>query len=150
MMKKFKELPIPLKKQTIYRLAFGVLSLLAFALIVIFTRDFILSLPCLLLSVYLLINGGAMLFNCIAGQYVTVQGTCTEIERTALRKRVKAFYISSEKGAWKIPSRHRAKGIAAGADITVYMPSKTRVFEQNDVFIASGYYTYEVRNGLKR
>jgi hypothetical protein len=142
----FKKLPVPLKKQIINRVAAGGLFLLLFAVISAVAHDFILSLPCLLAAGYFMINGGVMLVHCVSGQYVTIRGTCTEIEKSVLRKRVKALYISSEKGAWKIPAQRKAKGIAAGTEITVYMSDKTRVYEQNGIFIASGCYAYESRN----
>ena len=142
---KFKKLPLPLKKQILCKISAGGLSLLMFTLILIFAHDFILSLPCLILSGYLIINGGTMLLNCAGGQYVTIRGICTEIERVMFRKRIKTFYISSEEGIWKIFALRKTKGITVGAYITVFMSNKTRVYEQAGIFIVSGFYTCESR-----
>lgn len=143
MKEKFNKLPVSLKRQILYRIAAGGIFLLIFTFILIFAHDFILSMPCLIISVYFIANGGIMLFNCVAGRYVTIKGTFTEVEKTALRKRVKAFYVLSDKGTWKILTQRKIKGIAIGGDVIVYMPSKMRVFEHNGVLVASGYYAYE-------
>lgn len=146
MKEKFKKLPVALKRQIIHRTLAGVAALLVFILILVFAGDFMLSLPCLLLSVYFIISGTMMFFNCIAGKYVVVRGVCTEIERTALRKRIKAFCVSTEDGNWKIVPQRKIKGLAVGSDITVYLPSKTRVYDEKGAMLVFGIYAYEINS----
>ena len=57
MKEKFYGLPAPLQKQIAIRIAGGAVFLLLFVSILLGFRDFYFSLPCLLLSGFLLING---------------------------------------------------------------------------------------------
>ena len=45
----------------------------------------------------LCLASAALLFNrCARGKYVVITGVCTEIERTSIRKRIKAIHLQTE------------------------------------------------------
>lgn len=80
MKERFYELPAPLQKQIAIRIVGGAVFLLLFVIILLGFRDFYFSLPCLLLSGFLLINGIRLCYNSFAGNYMCIQGTCEKIE----------------------------------------------------------------------
>ena len=92
MKERFYELPAPLQKQIAIRIVGGAVFLLLFVIILLGFRDFYFSLPCLLLSGFLLINGIRLCYNSFAGNYMCIQGTCEKIETVGLRKRTKVRY----------------------------------------------------------
>ena len=120
MKKEFRALPQAIKKQVAYRFWFGVLAALVFLFIVVFTRDIVLGLPCIFLSVYLFIDGGIILYHGVAKKYVVVRGFCTDIERTGLRKRIKAVYIQTGDKLVRIP----VIGLPSAANLRCICPTK--------------------------
>lgn len=144
MKEKFKSIPKPINKQILVRLGIGFLSLVVAILMLVIAKDFILSLPCWLLFVYMAVSGGIMLYNCLKGDFVAVKGTCVNIELTKFWKRVKVIYIQTEKGQMRVPIRKRIRRLSEGDDVTVYMPSKTRIYEQDNSLVIFGYYAIDI------
>ena len=144
MKEKIKSIPKPIKTQILIRFGIGFLSLVVAILMLVLAKDFVLSLPCWLLFVYMAVNGGIMLFNSLKGDFVAVTGTCTMIERSRFWKRVKVIYIQTEQGQMRVPIRRRIRRIDEGDNVTVYMPSKTRIYEQEDGLAIFGYYAIDI------
>lgn len=150
MKEKFKAIPKPMKTQIFVRFGIGLLSLIAAVLMLAIAKDFILSLPCLLLFGYMAVDGGIILYNGLAEKYVAVSGECVKIERTQLRKRVKVIYIQTEKGTMRVPIRKKFARITEGDTITVYMPTKTRIYEQDNYLVIFGYYAIDINRQNNR
>ena len=144
MKKEFRALPQAIKKQVAYRFWFGVLAALVFLFIVVFTRDIVLGLPCIFLSVYLFIDGGIILYHGVAKKYVVVRGFCTDIERTRLRKRIKAVYIQTGDKLVRIPVNGRRNRFAVGCKLALYMSDQTRVYERDSHFVVFSYYALDI------
>lgn len=96
MKERFKRLPEALQKQVIYRLGAGVIFLLCTILILIFFRDIYLLLPALCFAIFFILNGLWVFFETDAGKYVVIEGRCTGIEKTPLRKRIKNIHIETD------------------------------------------------------
>lgn len=143
MKEKFKSIPKPIKKQILIRFSLGFLALAIAVTMLVVAKDFILSLPCWLLLAYVAVSGGIMLYNSIKGKFVAVTGPCIRIERTRLWKRVKGIYIQTEQGRMKIPVRKRMSRLSEGDDVTVYLPTKTRVYDQDGGLVIFGYYAID-------
>ncbi len=150
MKEKFKSIPKPMKAQILVRFGIGFLSLILAVLMLIIAKDFILSLPCLLLFGYMAVNGGIILHNGFSEKFVAVSGECIKIERTQLRKRIRVLYIQTEKGQMKVPIRKRIGRLTEGDKITVYMPTKTRIYEQDNCLVIFGYYAIDVNRQNNR
>lgn len=141
---KFKFIPKSMKTQIMVRFVICFLSLVVAVLMLVIAKDFVLSLPCWLLFGYMAVNGGTMLYNSLTENFVAVTGACIKIEKTHLWKRVKVIYIQTEKGIMRVPIRKRIGRISEGDVITVYMPSKTRVYDHDDSLVIFGYYTIDI------
>ena len=144
MKKEFRALPQAIKKQVAYRFWFGVLAAFVFLLIVVFTRDIVLGLPCIFLSVYLFIDGGVILYHGIAKKYIVVRGLCADIERTGLRKRIKAVYIQTKDRLVRVSVNGGRKRFAVGCKLALYMSDQTRVYERDSHFVVFSYYALEI------
>lgn len=146
MKKELHSLPKAMKKQVASRFWIGVFASAVFLLIVVFTRDIILGLPCIFLSAYLFISGGILLYRSLARQYIVVHGTCVNIERTGLRKRIKAVYIQSQDKVIKVVVQGQRKRLDVGCELALYISVKTRLYEQGDYFVVFNYYALELEN----
>ena len=89
---KIRQLPEALQKVALYRGLVGCISLILFVAVMAFTVEFRFAFPCLLLSVYMIVNTAFLIYNCVRGRYVMVKGECLEIERTAIRKKLAVLH----------------------------------------------------------
>ena len=140
MKERFYELPAPLQKQIAIRIVGGAVFLLLFVIILLGFRDFYFSLPCLLLSGFLLINGIRLCYNSFAGTYMCIQGTCEKIETAGLRKRTKGIWVQLEGNVVKIPIRQRMKVLSIGDTVIIYLSDKTPVYEHEGNYMICSYY----------
>ena len=140
MKERFYELPVPLQKQIAIRLVGGAVFLLLFIIILLGFQDFYFSLPCLLLSGFLLINGIRLCYNSFAGNYMCIQGTCEKIETSGIRKRTKGIWVQLEENIVKIPIRQRMKTLSIGDTVIIYLSDKTPVYEHESGYMICSYY----------
>lgn len=143
MIERFKRLPEALQKQVIYRLGAGLFFLLCTILILIFYRDIYFLLPCLCFAFFFIFNGLWVFLETDAGKYVVVEGRCTGIERTSLRKRIKNVYVETDTVAVKIIVKQRIRQIAVGDHIRVYIFEKTPVYDQEQCKLLCSYLALE-------
>lgn len=146
----FKQLPKALKKQITLRFFGGSVSLLLFIAILIITKEFVFSLPCLIFSVFLFVNLAIMLYNIIIGSYVCVKGLCEQVETVGLRKRVKSITVNFNGARMVLPIRQRFKKILPGSQVTIYMSEKTPVYEKDGLNYAYEYYALEFDGRVKQ
>lgn len=145
MRERLQSLPAALQRQILLRLGIGSASFLLFFVILFISWDLYLCIPCLILSVFLIVNGGCLFYNSIKENYVVVQGVCSEIEIKGILKKVKAFYISFEDKLLKIPVRQSIKKLRTGDTVTVYMSNKTPIYEDGNLFTICSYYALDIR-----
>ena len=145
MKNKFKQLPAILQRQILTRLVLGGFFILLFIILIFTTKDIVLALPCVILGLYLVINGGAILFNCLVGKVITVSGKCVEIQHSRIFKRVKSIYIQTEDKELKIPIRKKMRELTIGVTINVYIPEKATVYEKDGKFATGTFYAVEMK-----
>lgn len=141
---KFRQLPNALQKQIFVRSVIGMIALLLFVVILIYTKEFAFCLPCLILTAYMIVNSALLFYNCIRGRYVVLKGECVEVEKTMLRKRVKAISITVEDKLLTILVRHKLKAPAISDTITVYLPETATVYEKDGGYSIYDYYAFEL------
>lgn len=143
MKERFKQLPEVLQKQVIYRLGAGIIFLLCTILILFFSRDIYLLLPSLGFSSFFILNGLWVFLETDAGKYVVVEGYCTGIERTSLRKRIKNIHIETDDITVKVIVKQRMKQLAIGDNIRIYVFEKTPVYDQEQCKLLCSYLALE-------
>ena len=91
--------------------------------------------------------GGLLLFRSFAGRYVLVEGVCQQVEQTAIRKKTKSIYFTTEPYVVKVRLRHRLKEIAVGDHIAVFVSDNMPVYQENGCQILNGYIAIEIKKG---
>jgi len=150
MKEKFYHLPKPFQKQMLIQLAAGAAFLLLMIAIFICFRDLYFTLPCVLMSAYLMINGGRLFYNGYRGNYVCIRGKCEEIESVGIRKRIKSIRIVFDGYSVKIPIRQRMKRITVGDTVIVYLSEKAPVYERNGEYMIGSYDVLETERGCNQ
>ena len=145
MKEKFQQLPSVLQKQLITRMTFGTIILILTMVILFFTWDLFLFLPSMLLSVYIITNSCILLFRYIKENYITVQGVCFEIETKGIRKRIKSFYMTSEKKTLRIPIWQRIRHLRTGDTVIIYLSEKAPIYECDSIFTICSYYALHIQ-----
>lgn len=90
---------------------------------------------------------GTSAFRSFAGRYVLVEGVCQQVEQTAIRKKTKSIYFTTEPYVVKVRLRHRLKEIAVGDHIAVFVSDNMPVYQENGCQILNGYIAIEIKKG---
>ena len=138
------QLPEELKKQIVLQTALSILAFFLFFIVLIFFKNLILALPCMLFSVFMIVKGAVLFYNCIAGNYLKVKGVCSGVRVTAFRKRIKSLTIKAENKILLVPVRFRLKGANIGDTITVYLSKKAQLYYNNGIYTANDIYALTV------
>ena len=147
MKEKFQKLPPALQKLILIRFGASVLSLLLLIIVALLYRDLYLCISFLLFGAVFGVAGGLLLFRSFAGRYVLVEGVCQQIEQTAIRKKTKSIYFTTEPYVVKVRLRHRLKEIAVGDHIAVFVSDNMPVYQENGCQILNGYIAIEIKKG---
>lgn len=142
---KFKQLASVLQRQILARFILGGFFVLLFVILISTTKDIVLSLPCIILGLYLTVNAGTVLYNCLADKVITVTGKCIEIKHSRIFKRVKSVYIRTKDKELKIPIRKKLRGLTIGVTVNVYIPEKAQIYEKDGKFATGTYYAVEMK-----
>lgn len=140
----FRQLPEALRFQLLLRLGSGMAALVLFLVLLLVTGEFIFSLPCLILSVFLLANSWSLLHSVIVGSYLCVSGPCEEIERVGLRRRIKSITIRLGDKLVVVPIRRSIGKLLPGTMITLYVSEKTPVYEKDGLCHIYEYYAISI------
>lgn len=147
MKERFKQLPEPLQQQVIRRFAVAIVFVLLFFITLFGFGDVYLFLPCLLFAGFFIVNALRLLYTC---DYISVSGTCVQVETTAIRKRIKSLtleYEEEEPRLLTVSIRERMKRLSVGDTVIIYLSEKTPVYSRDGAYLLYGYYAVEIRKG---
>ena len=152
----FLQIPRPLQKQILLRALGAVLGLFLFILFLIIYKDWRFWIPCVILSVMCLASAGTLFYRCVFGKYVVVEGVCTDIDKTLIRRRIKAIYIRNDSFLIKIVNAKRIKNLSIGDIVTVYVADNSAVYDVDGMKVicyylamTKGERTHEDRTDLR-
>ena len=137
MKERFKQLPEPLQQQVIRRFAVTIVFVLLFFITLFGFWDVCLFLPCLLFAGFFIVNALRLFYTCIRGDYISVSGTCVQVETTAIRKRVKSLMLEYEEEVPRLLTvsiHERIKRLNVGDTVTIYLSEKTPVCRRSRLF----------------
>ena len=140
----FKSLPYAMKKHLLLRSVLGLLFLILFIIVLLVAKDFLFAMPCLGIAIFFLVNVGVLLYDCLTNNVIVIQGECLEIERTRFMKRTHNIVIAVDVETVKVPVRHQIKKINIGDTVTVFLSSRTSVYENGNQKVICGYYAIEI------
>lgn len=129
MKEKFLQIPAPLRKQLLLWLGGCVLSMATLVMVLATPGEWSLVFPCLLLVLVCAGSSWLLWDRCIHQRYVVIEGTCTEIERTPYRSRIKAIYLRKDDLSIKLMGVGVMKNLIVGDTVTVYVAETTDVYE---------------------
>ena len=128
MKERFLNIPAPLQKQIFLR-ALG--TLIGIAIMIFAGRgDVILLLPGIAILLMFLVSACSLTIRCLDGKYLVLKGQCIQVERSLVRKNIKAIYLQAQNHTVKLSSQI-PKRIAVGDSITLYISNDAPVYEQD-------------------
>ena len=143
----YMHLPVTLKKQISIYVGIALLSTLLFFIVVIFSKDLVLALPCMLFSIFMIIKAVSLFYTCIVGNYIEIKGVCSDVEIVGFRKKVKSITLKAENKLLKLPIHYKLKNVNIGDNLTVYMSKHTKLYYKDDNYIAGAFYGIHVEKG---
>ena len=143
MKEKFMALPEALQKQLIIRFGAGSVFLILTILILVLYKDVYLLIPCLVFAAFFYVNGIYVWHTVTEDRYIILEGLCSSVDKTPLRKRVKNIYLETEAGTVKIVIRQCIKQMEKGDNIRVYISKHTPVYEHDQCKVLCSYLALE-------
>ena len=132
----FKQIPAPLQKQILSRLAGSGLGIVMLILILAYRGSWQLMLPGMAIFLAFTVNAWLLFRKCADGSYVVIRGECTEIERTGIRKKIKAVYIQSEGRCIRIMTQlQKIRKLSVGDKLTIYLAENTPVYDHDGCLV---------------
>lgn len=143
MKERFLKLPAVLQKQILIRLCLGISAFFAFFAVLICSGNIEFSLPCLIVSAILLINGILLLNNCINGSYIRIDGICMSAVKSNWHRKIKEICISANDKMITVPVYKPIRNLKEGTEITLYLSPNTAVYNRADGYVIYNYYAME-------
>jgi len=141
MKEKFMQIPAPLRKQIWLRLTGAGLGAAMLLIVLIYSSDWRFMVPCAVAAVLCLGNAALLYDRCVRGKYVVITGVCTEIERTGIRKRIKALYLQTEEHNIRLVGIKPIRNLSVGDTLTVFMADNTAVYNMDGCNVICSYIT---------
>lgn len=150
MKEKFLSIPEVLQKQILLRLCGTGVGIVMLVIVLAYGGDWRFLIPCIALSILCFGAAAALYDRCLQGKYVAVAGTCSEIERFHLRRRIKALYLRNELHSIKLVGVRRIRNLVIGDLITVYIADDAAVYEIDGLQVVCHYLAIEKGTKVQR
>lgn len=128
MKERFRNIPAPLQKQILQR-AFG----MAIGIVIMIfagKEDIVLLLPGIAALLMFLVSACSLAIRCLDGNYLILRGQCLQIERSFVRKNIKAIYLKVQNHTVKLRCQIPRR-IAVGDQLTIYISNDAPVYEED-------------------
>ena len=83
-----------------------------------------------------------LFFRCAEGRYVELRGTCQSIERSVVRKRIKALHIESDGRFIKLIPHQNSGSVKEGDSLIIYLADNASVYEVDHELVLCDIITY--------
>ena len=133
------QIPAPLRRQILLRCAGAGLGVAMFLIVLIYSTDWRFMVPCAAAAVLCLTSAALLFDRCVQGKYVVITGNCTEIERTSIRKRVKAIYLQTEEHQIKLVGVRPVRNLIAGDTLNLFVVDNTPVYNTDGCNVICSY-----------
>ena len=139
MKEKFMQIPVPLRKQILLRCAGVGLGAAMLLIVLIYSTDWRFMVPCAAAAVFCLSSAALLFDRCVRGKYVVITGICTEIERTSIRKRIKAIYLQTEEHQIKLVGVRPVRNLIVGDTLNLFVAENTPVYNTDGCNVICSY-----------
>ena len=150
MKEKFMCIPAPLQKQILLLLGGCVAGVIMLLLVLAYGGNWRFLIPCVALAVLCLTGSVSLFDRCLQQKYVVVDGTCTEIERTPLRRRIKAVYLRNERHSIKLVNVRKMRNLTIGDTVHIYVSEDAPVYEIDGSQVICNYLAIEKGTKVQR
>ena len=136
MREQFQSIPSVLQKQILIRLAGSASGMVMSLLILVYHGSAQLLIPGVVICFSFLVNAAVMFFHCTGKRYVIIHGTCNEIVRSSLRRKLKVVYLESEGKSVKIMGQLQSlRNLRMGDRLEVYISDSAPVYQNEGIFV---------------
>lgn len=141
MKEKFMQIPQPLRKQIWLRCGGAGMGAVMLLIVLIYSTDWRFMIPCIAAAVLCLISAAMLYYRCLQGRYVEITGVCTEIERTGIRKRIKAIYLQTAEHTVRVVGIKAVRNLAIGDSLKLFVADNTPVYNMEGCNVICAYIT---------
>lgn len=145
---KIKQLPDALQKQFWLRILSGAFFLIAFVIAWAISGELYICLTLLLISLYLIVNGIFLVYNCLKGKYLCIVGICVNYEQSKFFRKVKYIFVEAEGFTLKLPFRKPFFRVTVGDQITLYLSVNMPLCQNRGVYLINSYYAVTIERGI--
>ena len=139
MKEKFMQIPQALRKQIWLRCGGAGMGAAMLLMVLIYSTDWRFMVPCAVAVVLCLANAALLYYRCIQGRYVEISGGCTEIERSGIRKKIKAIYLQTPEHTIRIVGIKPIRNLSVGDSLTLYVADNTAVYNMDGCNVICSY-----------
>ena len=151
MIKAFKQIPEPLQKQILYRLAYGVAILFVTIVLFFYTLDWLSVLACVIAIIACIISAFSLFRRAVIVDYVEVRGEFLKVILNTVKRRPKAIILRTEDNQkLKVMIKQKIKKINAGSKITIYVAKNVPVYEDNGMQLLYSYLAIDIKKGNEK
>ena len=151
MIKVFKQIPEPLQKQILYRLAYGAAILFVTIVLFFYTLDWFSVLACVIAIIACIISAFSLFRRAVIVDYVEVRGEFLKVILNTVKRRPKAIIILTEDNRkLKVMIKQKIKKINAGSKITIYVAKNVPVYEDNGMQLLYSYLALDIQKGKEK
>ena len=134
-----RALPGFFQRQLCAHIIAGVCLLAITGLFLCLRFGFVMLAPAMILFVFLLLHGAWLFRLAVRQQYIVVDGICTYIQRTAVRKRAKYLQLDVQGMCVQIASKRSHIPYHPQQRLRLYLTPQTPVYEKDGVQLLSNY-----------
>ena len=139
MKEKFMQIPQALRKQIWLRCGGAGMGAAMLLMVLIYSTDWRFMVHCAVAVVLCLANAALLYYRCIQGRYVEISGGCTEIERSGIRKKIKAIYLQTPEHTIRIIGIKPIRNLSVGDSLTLYVADNTAVYNMDGCNVICSY-----------
>ena len=139
MKEKFIQIPQALRKQIWLRCGGAGMGAAMLLMVLIYSTDWRFMVPCAVAAALCIASAAQLYYRCIQGRYVEICGVCTEIERSGIRKRIKAIYLQTPEHTIRVVGIKPIRNLSVGDSLTLYVADNTAVYSMEGCSVICSY-----------
>ena len=139
MKEKFMQIPQALRKQIWLRCGGAGMGAAMLLMVLIYSTDWRVMVPCAVAAALCIASAALLYYRCIQGRYVEICGVCTEIERSGIRKRIKAIYLQTPEHTIRVVGIKPIRNLSVGDSLTLYVADNTAVYSMEGCSVICSY-----------
>ena len=141
----FDKMPPAISRQVFLRIGTAIVAFILFVSVTVIFNNIYLSTPCIILFAIMIVNTLSLIYNCVKGNYIAIEGLCSDVEVSKIRKKTKAFELKVDEYTLYFPINKRIGKVNTGDTVIIYLSDKTLLYEQDGKYVVYEYYAIEVK-----